>query len=249
MQAFANSQTNLTISPIKSINGQDANQYLASQGYLAVAQDLDAQYNTFFFNPISITISNAPNFFQSPGQFITYNDSIVYVFDNGTSNTIPITAAAAPDVKFGFQSGQELYNQLLNPATPSPSASSSAAASSSSSSLSSTGAGPNPLTPPGPGFPAPVIKHSGNYVSGYFLNGTDTKNVAVLLISSFDAKTEAIVIEFRQVVQKFLAMCGSANKKNLIIDVRGNAVSLSRFPILDSYTFRASSMSRSFQNF
>ena len=66
------------------------------------------------------------------------------------------------------------------------------------------------------------MKHSGNYVSGYFLNESETADVAVLTISSFDAQGEAPVAEFQRNVQDFLAKCRTNRKQKLIVDVRGN---------------------------
>lgn len=67
-----------------------------------------------------------------------------------------------------------------------------------------------------------MVKHSGNYMSGFFLNGTDTSDVAVLSIGSFDIKDPDPITEFQDKVATFLALCGSSGKKQLIIDVRGN---------------------------
>lgn len=63
------------------------------------------------------------------------------------------------------------------------------------------------------------MKNSGSYVSGYFLN--ETSDVAVLVLSSFDAQPPYSA-EFQTNVADFLAKCKSANKKRLIIDTRGN---------------------------
>ena len=200
--------------------------YLQAIGYLSLSQDLDAQYNILLYNPAA-SVLGASNLFQSPSRFVSHDDSTVITYQNGTSATIMAKAKAASDVKFGFQNGQDLYNSLLKPdANSATSNSTSATSSSASSPTATTSQGqktkPNPLKPVGPGFPVPIVKHSGNYVSGYFLNGSDAGDVAVMAISSFDAQTEGPISEFQRDVQEFLSMCRTSGKRNLIIDVRGN---------------------------
>ncbi len=75
------------------------------------------------------------------------------------------------------------------------------------------------MQPPGPAFPVPVIKKSGNYVSGYFLN--ETSDVAVLALSNFDAQPPYST-QFQSDIANFLTECKTASKKRLIIDTRGN---------------------------
>jgi len=100
---------------------------------------------------------------------------------------------------------------------------------------STSAAAPAPTLP---SYPLPIVKHSGNQVSGYYLDTTGFRNVAVLAIYSFNTdtpeagKTSAILIlsnfsdhlgaEFQQVVQHFLARATADKKTKLIIDLQAN---------------------------
>ena len=194
--------------------------YLGDTNYLTLMQDLDAQYNTQFYNPAT-ALKVDPN---AGGLFLLANpdgmakDANDLVFENGTQRSFP--AKVTPSFPLKYQSGQELFDDLLVPSTSmqSSSATSSTAAPSSTSAPKNTS---TPLTPPGTGFPKPVMKHNGDFTSGYFLSGEP--DVAVLVISSFDAVAETPEPkEFQDDIRSFLEKCRSSGKQRLIIDVRGN---------------------------
>ena len=54
------------------------------------------------------------------------------------------------------------------------------------------------------------------------MDSPDSMDVTVLSISTFEITTPPDIIEFSEVVENFLAACGSAGKTRLIIDVRQN---------------------------
>jgi hypothetical protein len=107
----------------------------------------------------------------------------------------------------GVDSGETFYKKFCNP--------SGTTEASPSSSTSST-VTPEPTASL---YPYPVVKHSKNFVGGYFLNGTD---VAVLSIPSFDANEAEDRIEFQKVVQTFFAKCVKEGKQKLVIDLQAN---------------------------
>ena len=201
---------------------------MAQTGYLTNNQDLDAQFNSQFYNPANdLIVLGTPN--NGPA-FLSYfdnaNDTNTFTFENGTTMELAANATFQPPLNI-MGSGQEMFDKYL---ANSKSASNSTSASSSntqtataSSSVSSTAAANSSvgLKPPGAGFPLPVVKNSANYVSGYFLNDNTTSDVAVLVLTSFDAKPPYSA-QFQTNVADFLAKCKSANKKKLIIDTRGN---------------------------
>ena len=215
-------------SALFAINGQDIQDYLAQTGYLANDQDLDAQYNNQFYNPANdLIVAGSPN--NGP-VFLTYfnnaNDTNTFSFENGTTRTLATNATFQPPLNVQG-SGQEIFDKYLansnsSPKSTSPSSSATQSASASSTASSTAAANSsNGLHSPGMGFPVPVVKNSKNYVSGYFLNDSTTSDVAVLVLTSFDAQPPDSA-QFQANVADFLAKCKSANKKRLIIDTRGN---------------------------
>jgi hypothetical protein len=76
--------------------------------------------------------------------------------------------------------------------------------------------------PTSPGYPYPVIKHSADFVAGYFLNDTGNEDVAVLSIPSYNAALPGQELEFQNVVQSFLSAAKQAGKTKLIIDLQAN---------------------------
>lgn len=74
---------------------------------------------------------------------------------------------------------------------------------------------------PAPGYPSPVVRHSNNLNSGYFLEGAGYEDVAVLVVPSFVGLGSAEV-EFQNVNSEFIAAAKAANKTKLIIDVSAN---------------------------
>jgi hypothetical protein len=144
------------------------------------------------------------------------------VFENGT--TVPYQNKAIVGIPFDFNSGTQILEKHIIP-LPSKSSSSapaSATASSAPSSASST-ASSTPKVKQLPNYPYPEVMHSGGYISGYFLKGDDYSDVAVLSIPSFlETQETSLLTEFQGDLQTFLGKSQSANKTQLIIDVRGN---------------------------
>ena len=215
------SNSTFTPSAIASINGQDVNQYMAQLMLKAGFQDLDAQYNSMFYNPATNANNLGGAFALSP-VFSLHNDTTSYKFENGTSVLFNATALIPLTVDLPA-SGQAIFEQnLLSLDTNSSSPSSVTPTSSPSMSPSlPTATGSANSSTVGPGYPLPIVKHSANIVSGYFLNGSDNSDVAVLNVASFEAESPAAA-EFQNDVSTFLVKCRSAGKTRLIIDVRGN---------------------------
>lgn len=71
-------------------------------------------------------------------------------------------------------------------------------------------------------YPIPVIEHSEELVAGYFLDGDDLSDAAVMNIQSFAPASEnnTAYSEFQSMIRKFLQL--SANKTRLVVDLRGN---------------------------
>lgn len=72
----------------------------------------------------------------------------------------------------------------------------------------------------------PIVKDSNNAVAGYFLNGTQYNDTAVLYVASFDNENFNDPLEyaftFVNTTRDFFAAVKAANKTKLVIDLSGN---------------------------
>ncbi|KAF4983450.1 hypothetical protein FZEAL_1179 [Fusarium zealandicum] len=84
-----------------------------------------------------------------------------------------------------------------------------------------------------PGYPKPVVKHSESSISGYFLEGDDYKDIAVLSILSFlpigpnATSTDKLnitdyVLEAEDLLLDFMEQAEETGRDKLIIDLSGN---------------------------
>ncbi|KAG8533557.1 uncharacterized protein KY384_001297 [Bacidia gigantensis] len=231
--AYANSNTTGKVDffPVTTIDGQDVIQYLRNAKSISDStplQDLDARFNKLLLNSASLTHP----LFEAQHSFVGQKDSYKIGFSNGTNLTISAQVSIASGATFEVASGHELYQKYLDSGPPpSPvdliqsafNSSPTATQAGVSATASATGTNSNSgsLKPIYSTYPSPIVA-SESYVSGYLLNGSDTKDVAVLVISSFDAEGAGAPAKFQQAVEKFLALCRSQNKKRLIIDIRDN---------------------------
>lgn len=203
----------------------EVNEYILNIGYDIAFQSLDARFNVEFYNPSTSQFGNGGSYPQgayNSGQSIYHFDTSTYVFENGT--TQPYQNKAVVGIPFDFNSGTQILEKFI---IPSPSESSSSASSSASASSAPSSAPSTPSSTPQvkqlPNYPYPEVIHGGGYISGYFLKGDNYSDFAVLSIPSFlETQDNSLLTEFQGDVQKFLGKCQSANKTQLIIDVRGN---------------------------
>ena len=173
-----------------SIDGKDAVTFLQDWAFGVVRkQDPDAAYNSLFSSIAARSAKITPSFLASqlyPGANTTFS------FENGTIKSFPNQAISLRDLK-GIRSGKDLYTKVVNATT------------SSTTSTHSETALPT-------GYPFPIVKHSSNLISGYFLEDALYKDVAVLSVPSFDNKVIAELQEFQRVLQDFLAQAKKSKK-------------------------------------
>lgn len=84
-------------------------------------------------------------------------------------------------------------------------------------------------TPTLSGYPEPVFVQSSKRFSGYYLNGSDYSDVAVLAVPAFDPSNSSAsnanaagLVETQQLLRAFFADATKKGKKKLVIDLRGN---------------------------
>ena len=199
-----------TPSAVTLIDGQDVKDLTR---YGSSMQDLDALYNSALHSPAAWGHNNGLGTLGL-GPFIQHRDTTLYTFENGSSTEVASTARVEALQAISIpNSGLKLFD-LITSTVANASASSSSATPTSSSSPSST--------PLGPTYPSPIVQHSENLIFGFFLNGTENNDVAVLNVASFLAQGIPDSDEFLQKSAVFLAKCRSAGKTRLIVDVRNN---------------------------
>ncbi|KAL1633608.1 hypothetical protein SLS56_002756 [Neofusicoccum ribis] len=74
---------------------------------------------------------------------------------------------------------------------------------------------------PAPGYPTPVIYQRNNLIAGYYLEGDDHSDTAVLTVPSFVSSSFA-ELEFQRVGTQFIQQAKADGKTKLIIDLSAN---------------------------
>ncbi|KAI9689307.1 MAG: hypothetical protein M1822_009957 [Bathelium mastoideum] len=217
-----------TPSAITEIDGQNSTEYLLNLSEVGSLQDRDALWNNLFYNLAQISLGSSGTTVGvfgggGRGRWVYPGPTTTLTFENGTTATYENFARVLVDFA-GIESGEDLYNTYIVPeevAATSTAAATTAAPTANTTSIASTSATSTTSTP-APGYPSPVIRQSNNLNGGYFLDGEEYSDVAVLSVPSF-VGLDSAEQEFQFVNQQFIADALAANKTKLIIDVSANA--------------------------
>lgn len=207
-----------TPSHVVSIDGIPVTDYLQMVASAGALQDPDAQYNNLF-TTAATRARGGGGYFRSGG-YIELPDISIYKYGNGTVKSHPNHAVLRQDLT-GISNGRQLHLAYEIPALKDSKASKEAADKKPSNS-------PAPINKRTvPGYPVPVVKHYNDYIAGYFMTGTDYKDIAVLSIYSFSPKgsakkTDTEFSEFRRVIRKFIEEARREKRTKLIIDLQAN---------------------------
>ncbi|KAL1623849.1 hypothetical protein SLS54_004312 [Diplodia seriata] len=74
---------------------------------------------------------------------------------------------------------------------------------------------------PAPGFPTPVLFQRNNLIAGYYLEGDDYDDIAVLSVPSF-VSTSSAELDFQRIGTSFILGAKAAGKTKLIVDLSAN---------------------------
>jgi hypothetical protein len=208
---------NLTVSPVKTINGQNSVDFLtawAKNASLGLIEP-NADYNKLFPNAARSVGSDEAD----RGAFTTNvypgSDNMTITFANGTSVSGAWgTISTKPLI--GVRSGQDFYNLVVAPDDSDDDESDDSPASPATNGTLATL--PRLKAP----YPAPVVVQkglgNGGFCTGYFLNKS---SIAVLSIPTFDMNGP-FGLTFQQFVTDFLKRSKAAGMKKLVIDLQGN---------------------------
>lgn len=202
-----------TASVLKTINGVDAAKYVADLAdSTSYSHDPDAAFNGMLYT--SNLIGGRRGQFGTGGRYsaIYQGDNTTFAFANGTVFTAVNPARVVLDMT-GVVDGASFYAKFAAPLTA------GAANSVTARKVEKLAADKRAASARVEGYPEPVVSTKDGIVTGYFLEGDDVKDVAVLALRSFKPNS---IPEFQAVVQDFIAAAKHANKKKIVIDLQGN---------------------------
>ncbi|KAI0145521.1 hypothetical protein GGR57DRAFT_479719 [Xylariaceae sp. FL1272] len=200
-----------TASVLTEINGEDAETFLLNWVSKASGnQDVDAAYNSLFYEQAFVAELASTGYFQNGGRtrYIYPGDTTSFKFENGTFIELPNTAQLKGDWT-GVVDGPSFF------ATFAPGAASKVAATTTAATATPTA---TTLAAP-TGYPEPMIVSSDGILSGYYLEGEGFDDTAVLVALSFSPDSP---VEFQDVAQEFFAQAKADGKTNLVVDVSAN---------------------------
>ncbi|KAF2146091.1 uncharacterized protein K452DRAFT_105588 [Aplosporella prunicola CBS 121167] len=224
-------------SAIVKINGEEVTSYLENWSRFGSLQDPDALYNNVFYELAQIQLGStgsATGTFTGGGRgrWAYPGAETKFEFANGTTKTYENFARSLVSFR-GVENGTALAKRYFYYEGSTASAAVAAAANAAKQDVAApagndvTGADvaatttANSRPTAAPGYPEPVVYQRNNYIAGYYLEGEDYSDVAVLTVPSFVSLSSAEK-SFQEVGTKFLAMAKAAGKKKLIIDLSAN---------------------------
>ncbi len=209
--------------------------------------DIDARYNAVFPNPALDAIGqDEGGLFAS--HYVYQGPNTNLTFANGTTKTIDNIATIRSGANFtNVKDGSSFFEKFCHNNNPSTDDTNSEdaeevtrrtveevalvlAATTTASSIATSTPTSKPvktLT----NYPYPAFVNEDASFSGYYLNESDYKDVAVLAVPSFNAVAEdpdripmeAGLLQTKAMLRKFFADAVQQGKKKLVIDLRGNS--------------------------
>ncbi|KAI0173672.1 hypothetical protein GGR52DRAFT_398787 [Hypoxylon sp. FL1284] len=206
-----------TASAVKTINGVDAATFVIDWINQAGSnQDVDAAYNSMFYEAAFVAENSNQGYFQTGGRvrYIYPGNTTTIEFTNGTVLDVP-NMARLKGLWRGVVDGPTFFNNFCSGATQRASSTTTSTSATSTATATPVVSGAAAIT----GYPDPVIVASDESISGYFIDQPGFEDVAVLSMLSFSPEDP---VEFQRVAQDFYASAVQAGKKKLVVDVQAN---------------------------
>jgi hypothetical protein len=191
-------------SPIATINGQKAEDYVQKWSDSFEYHEDHARYNRLFPNQAQMSGGNIINYFGRAN--VPDGNETVIEHKNSTTRTYINNAIVGLDSFDDVEDGKAFYKRFLNQGAPKESTTRKVKRAD--------------AEPTATGFPKPKILHSEAMIGGYYLNGSGYEDVAVLSVPSFSPTED--VSGFQDLIGTFLHSATGDGKKKLVIDLRGN---------------------------
>ncbi|KAJ4378735.1 hypothetical protein N0V86_005606 [Didymella sp. IMI 355093] len=203
-----------TPSAVVKIDGSEATEFLEALSQLGSLQDRDALYNNVFYELAQVGLGDSGSgtgMFTGGGRgrYIYPGATTTLSFANGTERTIENYAR----VRYNFRnvnSGETLAKEWFTYG--------SAASALAESEIVSTAAASGAT---GPGYPDPVSIGPLNLINGFYIDGDEYKDVAVLSVPNF-VGTSVAQKAFQATSKEFLAKALADGKTKLILDLQAN---------------------------
>ncbi|KAH8716833.1 hypothetical protein GQ44DRAFT_762458 [Phaeosphaeriaceae sp. PMI808] len=211
-----------TPSPVVEIDDMDAFEWIENLSQFGSLQDRDALYNNAFYELAQVSLGpmgTGTGIFTGGGRgrFVYTGPSTTLTFANGTKYTMQnyarpiinfrgITDGVSLGRKFNW--GASNVDEEIEPDEDAEVQTISTAALDDAQAAA-------------PGYPSPIVPGPANLINGFFIDGPDYKDVAVLQIPNFVGST-AYEVDFQQTTSEFIPKALAAGKTKLIIDLQAN---------------------------
>ncbi|KAE8441746.1 hypothetical protein EG329_004490 [Mollisiaceae sp. DMI_Dod_QoI] len=214
-------EANSTVMPseITKVNGQNVTAFLEDLAQLGFLQDPDALYNNLFYEKAfdaQYAYTRYTGYFALAGRmgYFYPGPNTTIEFANGTVNTYQNYADIVGNFN-GVVNGTTMYQKFCTGSRQS--------AVQYDKNMAADVPQAPPLPPKGKtapyGYPTPDVVSSDQQISGYFLNGSEYSDVAVLSMVSFEPN---FPVEFQSVIQTLISDAKAAGKTKMIIDLSSN---------------------------
>jgi hypothetical protein len=193
---------------VTKINGVEASKYVLDTINTATYnQDVDAAYNSMFFEKATYAVNGVTGYFSGGGRirYIYQGPNTTFTFANGTVLTLENTAAVKANMT-GVVDGASYAKKFASGST-----------SDAAEAIAEVAAAGDAAVVPG--YPQPVISTEDGIVSGYYLTGDGLDHVAVLALLAFENESPA---EFQAVAADFIREAKAAGKTKLVVDFQAN---------------------------
>ncbi|PLN86152.1 hypothetical protein BDW42DRAFT_182662 [Aspergillus taichungensis] len=213
-----NDDSEVSISPITNINGQDTQKYLEDLASWEQYSNADARYNSLMYRGSGKEVS-AGAFSYSPSVFSGRYDGpeTVLIFENGTRKSFENTVDVRVDEFEDITSGQSLFNTYCRGELSGYRLDSDKSKRDQPSECLL-----HTQDIPEDGYPEPVAKDCEGIVAGYIIENPRGQALGVLKIFSFFPEGTPDT-KIQNVVKKFVAEAKKQGVDKLILDLRENS--------------------------
>ncbi|KAF9701200.1 hypothetical protein EKO04_000420 [Ascochyta lentis] len=200
-----------TPSAVVKIDNTETTEFLQALSQLGSLQDRDALYNNVFYELAQVGLGESGSgtgMFTGGGRgrYVYPGATTTFSFANGTERTIQNYARPRYDFR-NVNTGEDLAKKWFSYGNAA-----SAQAETVSTAASAATA---------PGYPDPVSLGPFNLINGYYIDGAEYTDVAVLSVPNFVGSSSAGV-PFQKTSQEFLAKALADGKTKLILDLQAN---------------------------
>jgi hypothetical protein len=214
-------------SPIKLIDGVPVLRHLEEVSFTNSKQDPDAKFNSLF---ATAQLANAGGGgWFTVGGYASLPDQSVVMFENGTEVSFKNYAIIMKNIK-RIKNGHDLHLAYEVPKRPRSNKTTTTTSSSMPPMTRLMVSSEIKISAPGfslTGYPKSEVAHIGEYMAGYFLDGSRSDTAVLVMLGFIDRSNKTggykgDLQETRRVIRKFLTQCKEAGKTKLVIDVSAN---------------------------